>query len=224
MADDGKQDLSFAALKAKQRRLRAGFPSSNGLRVHRALSWLNRSEMAGDDIDAAFIFLWIAFNAAYADERHEGRLIGERSAFADYFDRVLDCDSNHRVYTAIWMRFAHEIRLFLNNRYVFAPFWKHQNGAEGYEDWEDRFEASKRASATALKNKDTARILSTLFDRLYVLRNQLVHGGATWASGKNRDQVRDGARVLGTLVPVFIDIMMDNPKVHWGDPHYPVVD
>lgn len=28
-------------------------------------------------------------------------------------------------------------------------------------------------------------ILSILFDRLYVLRNQLVHGGATWNSDVN---------------------------------------
>lgn len=35
------------------------------LRAHRALSWLDRTEQA-DDLDGSFIFLWIAFNAAYA--------------------------------------------------------------------------------------------------------------------------------------------------------------
>jgi hypothetical protein len=57
-----------------------------------------------------------------------------------------------------------------------------------------------------------------------VLRNQLVHGGATWNSRVNRDQVRDGAAVIGWLLPVFIDIMMDNPDCEWGRPFYPVVD
>ena len=71
---------------------------------------------------------------------------------------------------------------------------------------------------------DAARILSILFDRLYVLRNQLVHGGATWNGSVNRDQVRDGAAVLGTLLPIFIEIMMDNPGQNWGKPFYPVVD
>jgi hypothetical protein len=46
----------------------------------------------------------------------------------------------------------------------------------------------------------------------YVLRNQLVHGGSTWNSGVNSAQVRDGAEILGFLMPLFIDIMMDNPK------------
>ena len=75
----------------------------------------------------------------------------------------------------------------------------------------------------ALREHDTVRILSILFDRLYVLRNQLVHGGATWNSDVNRDQVRDGASLLGCLLPIFVDLMMDNPDQNWGKPFYPVV-
>ncbi len=40
----------------------------------------------------------------------------------------------------------------------------------------------------------------------------------------NRDQVRDGARILGFLVPIFVDLMMDNPDENWGLPYYPVVE
>jgi len=46
-----------------------------------------------------------------------------------------------------------------------------------------------------------------------------VHGGATWNSSINRDQVRDGAAVIGWLLPIFIDIMMDNPQQEWGQSH-----
>lgn len=46
-------------------------------------------------------------------------------------------------------------------------------------------------------------IVIVLFDRLYVLRNQLVHGGATWNSAASRAQVHDDAAVLGCLLPVF---------------------
>lgn len=34
---------------------------------------------------------------------------------------------------------------------------------------------------------------------------------------------RDGDEILGFLMPVFIDIMMDNPNENWGKPFYPVV-
>ena len=64
---------------------------------------------------------------------------------------------------------------------------------------------------------------SILFDRLYVRRNQIIHGGATWNGSINRDQVRDGARIVEFLVPVFIDVMMDNRGHNWGPPYYPIV-
>lgn len=217
-------DLSFEGLKQKQRDIRGGFPEDLGLRVHRAISWLHRAEMAEDDHDAAFIFYWIAFNAAYANELRDTDLEGERSVFADYFARLTGLDQNNRIYDAIWERFPQEIRLLLQNRYVFQPFWRYQNGQFGGDQWETSFDRSQRRVARALKEQDTKTILSTLFDRLYVLRNQLVHGGATWNSQVNRDQVRDGARILAVLVPVFVDLMMDNPDATWGAPYYPVVE
>ena len=36
-------------------------------------------------------------------------------------------------------------------------------------------------------------------------------------------QVRDGAAILGFLMPIFADLMMDNPDKDWGKPFYPVV-
>jgi hypothetical protein len=71
--------------------------------------------------------------------------------------------------------------------------------------------------------KDTARVLAIVFDRLYVLRNQLVHGGATWNSGVNRQQVKDGAAILGTLLPLLLDLMITHPAQDHGEILYPVV-
>tara|TARA_R110002167_G_C12707254_1_gene655242 strand:- start:64779 stop:65432 length:654 start_codon:yes stop_codon:yes gene_type:complete len=215
---------TFSSLKEKQRSIRSGFSSDVGLRVHRCLSWLNRAEQASDDFDAAFIFYWISFNAAYAEEIGEATIIGERSAFDGFFRKLIELDSDNQIYDAIWDKFSQSIRLFLDNQYIFQPFWKHQNHIDGYDDWNERFNKSKRRFNSALANHDTRAVLGMLFDRLYVLRNQLLHGGATWNSSVNRDQVRDGARILGFLVPIFVDLMMDNPDKNWGLPYYPVVD
>ncbi len=217
------QTLEAAFLKNKQRSLRDGFPSVLSLRVHRAISWLIRAEAEKDDDDLRFILLWIGFNSAYArDIGPENN--GERGIFSEFFDRLVAFDTTHRIYNAIWERFPHEIRVLLDNRYVFAPFWSHQNGYAGFDDWLDRLARSKTKINSALAQHDTSLILSVVFDRLYVLRNQLVHGGATWNSSVNRGQVRDGAAVLGWLLPIFIDIMMDNAGHDWGTPFYPVVD
>ncbi len=51
-------------------------------------------------------------------------------------------------------------------------------------------------------------IISILLDRLYVLCNQLVHGGSTWKSKVNRDQVRDGYRILEDIIPAIIHVIM----------------
>lgn len=215
--------LSFDELKTKQRSLRVSFPDPLGLRVHRAISWFGRAEREADDPAAAFLFNWIAFNAAYADERDVRGERAERESFSWFFTNLHKRDRDGRIYDAVWDRFPGPIRMFLENRYVFGPFWAHQNGLDGYEDWQDWFDRARRAFHRSLAQRETASILSMLFDRLYVLRNQLVHGGATWNSSVNRDQLRDGAAILACLVPVMIDIMMDNPHEDWGRPFYPVV-
>ena len=93
------EPYDHAALKSRQRSLRAGFPETMGLRVHRSISWIGRAAAAADDPDARFIFLWIAFNAAYADERDFQSIpAGERKTFADFFDKLValeDC-RHHR--------------------------------------------------------------------------------------------------------------------------------
>jgi hypothetical protein len=57
-----------------------------------------------------------------------------------------------------------------------------------------------------------------------MLRNQLVHGGATWQSQVNRDQVRDCTALMAEFVPLVIHIMMDNPDMAWDLPVYPVLE
>ncbi len=214
-----------AAWKEKQRALRADFPETMGLRVHRSISWIGRAEQANDDHDAAFLFLWIAFNAAYADEGSlQGIATGERGTFEDFFAKLVALDADQQIYNAIWQRFSGPIRNLMQNRYVFNPFWQFHNGVDGYDNWEESFNASARSFAQAVQSTDTARVLSFVFDRLYILRNQLIHGGATWNSAVNRAQVGDSAAILGFLMPMFINIMMDNPDENWGQPFYPVVD
>ena len=146
--------LPHATLKAKQRELRQGFPETMGLRVHRSISWIGRAEAAADD-DARFIFQWIAFNAAYADEQEfQGPAPGERAAFADFFEKMVRLDAELRIYNELWEGFAGPIRVLMQNRYVFNAFWQHHNGIEGYEDWEERSKASAGAFARSFAAQD----------------------------------------------------------------------
>ena len=221
-----QQEMTALALRKKKDAIwPGGFAEDDnlGLRVHRAISWIERAEEEAEDADAAFAFYWIAFNSAYAKEIPDTQETGERTRFVEYFRRLVNLDSDRRIFDAVWNTFTGPIRMLLDNQYVFQPFWNNVNGIPGYEGWETSFELSKRGVRRALADSDTGTVLSILFDRLYVLRNQIIHGGATWNSSLNRDQVRDGARIIGFLVPVFIDVMMDNRDHDWGPPYYPIV-
>ena len=98
------------------------------------------------DDDARFIFFWIAFNAAYADESvfRESTLSSEQKFRADFFQKAVSLDSKQRIYGAIWKNFSGPIRLLMENQYVFGPFWQHHNGITGTEDWQDRFDNAQR--------------------------------------------------------------------------------
>ena len=223
MSSDSFSAVSLEMLQAEWDSVQEDLPERFGLRLRRALSWLERAEKESNDPDAAFIFYWIAFNAAYAQDRPRSLESTERDHFSEFFNTILSLDSGHTIYDAIWNRFSGPIRLLLDNKFVFQPFWNHHAG-RGYDNWEHLFEDNNRRVRQALAAVDTPVILNTLFDRLYVLRIQLMHGGATWRSSVNRDQVQDGARILGFLVPLFVELMLSNPDVDWGPTDYPVVN
>lgn len=214
----------FDALKDKQRRLPDRFPQDMGLRVHRSISWIGRAERETGDPDAAFLFLWIAFNAAYADETDLTETpLGERARFAELLRRIVALDDRARLHSAVWQRFRGPVRTLLTNRYIFRPFWLNLNAQPGHEDWLRKFRDSAERFKRAMVDKDTARVLSIVFDRLYVLRCQMMHGATTWNGKVNRQQVGDGAALLSVLLPLMIDIMLDHPEEPWGRPFYPVV-
>ena len=198
--------------------------SNLGLRMRRAISWLQRAEQEPDDPDAAFIFYWIAFNAVYGEDRPEDydRTGRERDTFQRYFAKVVALDTDNSIYAAVWEKFTDSVRGFLENRFVFAPFWKSRNRNAQNPDWQRMFDNSRRKETWAFVDKDAVAILDALFDRLYVLRNQLLHGGATWQGSVNRSQVQDGAAIMAFLVPHFINLMIDHPHIDWGRPRYPV--
>ena len=214
----------FETLKTKQRELRKDFDESLGLRVHRALSWLARAEQEDEDMDARFIFLWIGFNAAYASELEDRAQFSERGLFGKFIQRIVDMDQQERLYNLMWREFSQSIRLLIDNPYIYQPFWDYHNGNITEGDWKERFERHKLHAHRALSQHNTSQLLLIVLERLYTLRNQLVHGGATWNSSVNREQLRDGANILHKILPVIIDIMMDSGKTMWGSPCYPVIE
>lgn len=214
--------LDADKLKARQREERGGYGEALGLRIHRAISWLARAEQC-EDLDGRFVFLWISFNAAYSNDLGSIAM-AESEQFGGFIKKLVELDAQQKLYDITWQKYTSAIRVLLDNKYVYQPFWNHHNRISGYEGWENNFKASKQAANAALARKDTGTVLGIIFNRLYTLRNQIIHGGATYNSSANRNQLRDATAILGDLVPVLIEIMMDNSYAHWGEACYPVVE
>lgn len=203
---------------------REGFHQDFNLRIHRALSWLNKAASCENDDDTAFICLWIAFNAAYANEI--GSQTGDKNSFQEFLFQVCHLDENEqRIYDLIWNRFSGSIRLLLDNRYVYQSFWDYQNGNITEDEWESKFIRAKDAAYHALRQQNTVQMLSVIFNLLYTLRNQIIHGGATYNSKANRSQLKDARNILEMIVPTIVEIMLEHPDKFngWGKPFYPYV-
>lgn len=214
--------LDADRLKARQRNERDTYGEALSLRIHRAISWLARAEQC-EDLDGRFVFLWISFNAAYSNDLGSISM-AESEQFGGFIKKLVELDAQQKLYDITWQKYTSAIRVLLDNKYVYQPFWNHHNRISGFEGWENNFKASKQAANAALVRKDTGTVLGIIFNRLYTLRNQIIHGGATYNSSANRNQLRDATAILGDLVPVLIEIMMDNSNAHWGEACYPVLD
>lgn len=208
-------------LKAKHRETSDQHSEPSSVRLHRAISWLARSEAEASDDDARFVFQWIAFNAAYA--REFGFETSERDQLRQFFTMACSADVDGKLREALFKQFSGSIRTLIENKFVFEPFWRALREHDSSNRWEAQFEGSRKAAMQSVLAGDCATVLGIVFDRLYVLRNQLVHGGATWNSTVNRAQVRDGAAILAVLVPILVEIMLDHPELDFGAILYPVI-
>ena len=206
------------------------------LRLRRALSWLERAEHAhrDGDRDTAFILYWIAFNSVY----------GQADTVDDDYQPRQERANQHaclgkiaRLYPSLRAAFDSRelpdaVYTLLESKYVYEPFWRSRAGAPRSREWATRFNQLRYGIASRIRQLRTTtiaadanieRVLCEVFDRLYTLRNQLMHGGATWNSSVNRAQVTMGTAAIATLLPCFIDAMIENPDADWGSPRYPVV-
>ncbi len=213
--------MNGSELRDRLREIRDNMDSAHATRLHRAVSWLRCAETyAENDDDICFISLWIALNSSYAiDDPSQEKY--EREGFQVFAHRLVELDNQERVYNCLWNNYSGFVRLLIDNQFVFGPFWQAQR--TGSQDWERKFEYSRKKAKSALVNSEVEVLLSIVMDRLYVLRNQLVHGGATYQSRVNREQVKNGKKMLLELVPVFIELMFDQ-KQDWGDIYYPVIE
>jgi hypothetical protein len=209
----------YEELKQDLRAHREDFTQVHSTRLHRSLSWLKAADeqLQAGNVDQGFINLWISFSACFYIE-------GEES-IAPFIEKLVALDDQQRIYACLWNEYSGSVKALIKNPYVFAEFWQAQRlqGEQTESVWRIRFDQSSVEALNCLSRKKVAPLFSIVLDRLYVLRNQVLQGGATYQSQVNREQVGDGVTLLSNIMPIIISIMLNSSEEDWGNIAYPVI-
>ena len=209
-----------ATLRGRFKAIAQGKRDANqafSVRVWRGLSWLERAEKA-TDVEGQFISLWIAFNAIYGHMQGDGMNAPDHGSWQAFLAGIVKADSEDRLGQIMWADQRYILRL-VDNQYLFRPFWL------GQADADDKLARSRRNVMVHLQNRSALGVFQELFERLYVLRQQVFHGAATSGSKLNRSYLKAAAGLLSEIIPAIIEIIIAvGPAADWGDICFPPVD
>lgn len=212
---------TVSSLKDELKACQEQLAPNHATRLHRAISWLKCAEEA-DSADVEFISLWISLNACCAIDRVGDEPLGDHHQFHKFIEQLTKLDAGNEIYSCLWEEYSSHVKALIKNPYVFHAFW--QSKRNGDEAWVSEFDQSSLEALNALSRQRVADLCTIVLDRLFVLRNQLIYGGATFKGKVNRQQVEDGAGLLGSLMPVVIKIMLRASDEDWGEVAYPVIN
>lgn len=222
--NNGRLTDQCEELKQVLRSSRDVLTQVHSTRLHRSLSWLKAAgeQLQVENVDQAFINLWISFSACFYIEGEE--------PITPFIEKLVALDDQQRIYACLWNEYSSSVKALIKNPYVFAEFWQAQRlkgerkeCAEELNVWRASFDQSSVEALNCLSRKKVAPLFSIVLDRLYVLRNQVLQGGATYQSRVNRDQVTDGVALLSSIMPIIISIMLNSSEENWGEIAYPVI-
>ena len=173
------------------------------IRVHRARSWLRKAYGAAwtPDLDAQFMFLWIAFNALYGTPRYRDDVsTGEVADFKTFLVAV-NVASGRKLDDAL-DRVATHVAAILASPFLNIDCWRKWD-EQGIRD------RAARIAGCVLVPRKEPRVVR-VFRQLYTLRNQILHGAATDTGRRNRESLEHAIPVLAACLPVFIDFVKDH--------------
>ncbi|MCA9295688.1 MAG: hypothetical protein KC983_04210 [Phycisphaerales bacterium] len=187
------------------------------IRLHRALSWMQRVEdlFANEDFadDAFLIYEWIAFNSLYGrwnTTRQEP--MSDRDTMDIFLRRILAADADGAIRDVLdeHKKLVESIAV---DEYLNKFFWQDPN------------ERSARQAANRVhklrewyREDRLLNVLDEVINRIYLGRCQLVQGAATFDSALNRDAVRRCAMLMAHLLPAMITVIIDHAwSDDWGD-------
>ena len=164
-------------------------------RIRRALSWLDKAAHSKSDSPVRFVELWIALNALYGQQPSADRTKRptEGTAFARWAEKVAGLDAKGQLLASIDDPVVDSL---MRNRFLCSAYWA---GDSGYQR---SINDDVREKREAVQERRVAAALICVFQRILVLRNQIVHGSAAQNTVRNQDAVQPAIRVLSAMLRV----------------------
>jgi hypothetical protein len=191
------------------------------IRFHRACSWLGRgaSALESNDLDVALVSQWVAFNALYGQwDAVKCEPKPDASTWRDYLHRILKLDGEQHLGRMLRDHRPLIMTVF-RNQFLSRNFWQNpcENGTQGANK-------ASRDAANWYADERWFPLLKSLFDRIYFLRCQLVHGAATYESDLNREALKYCSMTLDHFVRGFLYVLIHHgADEDWGSMCYPPI-
>ena len=178
------------------------------IRFHRACSWLQRVEDAEEHeaLDLLLLSLWTSFNALYGQwdgERQEP--VSDVDCWQHFLDRMLVLDKDGLIQDKL-EEHKKLVMVLFDDEYLSRFFWQ-----EPTDQRAKRVRRTRHEAQAWYVEKNWTMVLQRLFERIYLLRCQLVHGAATYDSSFNRIAIRRCIQMMDHLLRTFLGVW-----VRWG--------
>ena len=228
--DDATQPIAADTLSNLFEQCKSHHSKDNQLRLRRSISWLNlaQSQHSEFDFDASFIFHWISFNSMYALPDLEDDATSDSTRYREFLTSIAQLDTRKDTIAVLQPLYAATIFPLVQNRYIYPTYWKHDFDKEKRQQTDHKWEYVReknlkniKQAVGSRKRANPAATLHCIFDLIYSVRNQLLHGSSTYFGSVNREQVQTGATILNHVIPCFVSLMLEHPTTDWGTPPFP---
>lgn len=182
------------------------------LRLYRARSRESRKAGGGTppDVDAQFIYLWIAFSSLYGKRRRPdslvsgqtGRPASEVTDFTRFLEAVERLSGGQVAALLRHSPIAVPAAKILDNPFLDLDCWDRWE-THGIRDRQQRL-------ATPRRSYGGQPPPGAVFRQLYTLRNQLLHGAASDGGRRNRESLQNAIPVLDAVVDALIPLVAEH--------------
>ena len=180
-------------------------------RLQRADSWIQAAtELQPDRMHEAFIFLYIAFNCMYGRRQYEGDQTQIQEDLDAFLSKILVMRQKEAQESGTLIKDAltacrQDGAVLIRDRFLVNRYWR---GNQPPASLQAKLNKEAVEALEAMADGDCSEFLSRVLHRISVLRNQVMHGCATYGSRSyGRASLSKALRVLRVLVPTFYQLM-----------------